>query len=99
MAEVVNYEGETGLAAIVKAIDNVRRLVVTSETDAEQLASYLGCINLHLAELAGIGGHLREHLEDCGGLLCPSCKAYVGFISDLSGDCPVCGKPLLDTTT
>jgi hypothetical protein len=97
MAEVVNYEGVTGLAAIVKAIDNVRSLLVASETDSTQVASYLGCINLHLAELAGIGGDLREHLEDCGGLLCPSCKTYVGFVSDLSGTCPRCGKPLLST--
>ncbi len=95
MAEVVNYEGETGLAAIVKAIDNVRSLLVATQTDSEQIASYLGCINLHLAELAGVGGDLREHLENCGGLLCPSCKTYVGFISDLSSDCPRCGQALL----
>lgn len=94
MTDVIIYEGETGLLAILQALENLRQMLVASDVEAGQAAAYLGCINLHLAHIVGVRGGFREHLQECGGLLCPSCKAYVGFVSDLSGRCHLCGKPL-----
>ncbi len=90
--ETVTYEGESGLAAIVRALDNLRALLAGSMVTGEQAASMLGCINLHLAETVGIEGDMAQHLQDCGGLLCPQCRGFVGFVSNLSADCPHCGK-------
>ena len=92
--EVVSYEGESGLRAILIALENVRQMLVSLEVDPKQAAGYLGCINMHLAQIAGVGGDLREQLLACGGMLCPNCKGYVGFVSNLSGNCHLCGAKL-----
>ncbi len=94
MAEMLRYEGEYGLAAALQALDNLRLMLMASTISPEQAAGYLGCINLHLAQIAGVSGEFRAHLQQCGGLLCPNCKGYVGFISDLSGACHLCGAKL-----
>lgn len=94
MQEVVRYEGEFGLMAILQALDNVRQMLATPDFDPRQAAGYLGCINLHLAQIAGVSGEFRQHLQECGGLLCPNCKGYVGFVSNLSGNCHLCGEKL-----
>lgn len=99
MTDVISYEGEFGLAAILQALENLRRMLAASDVEAGQAAAYLGCINLHLAHVVGVRGEFREHLQECGGLLCPNCKAYVGFVSDLSGRCHLCGKPLFPIAT
>ena len=98
MAEMISYEGQSGLSAVVTAIDNVRRMLLSSEVTPLQAASYLGCINLHLAHVVGLGGDRLQQLETCGGLLCPQCQAYVGFVSDLSGTCFNCGEPFFTAT-
>lgn len=49
---------------------------------------------MHLAQIAGVGGELRQQLQACGGMLCPKCKGYVGFVSNLSGNCHLCGAKL-----
>ena len=85
MKDIVTYEGETGLVAILKALDDLRRRLQDAELAPQQAAGYLGCINLHLGELVGIRGQFIEHLEECGGLLCPECKGYVGFIITVDG--------------
>jgi hypothetical protein len=92
MKAMVRYEGESGLLAVVQALDNVRRLLAASLVEPHQAAGYLGCINLHLAEMVGASDQLLGQLEDCPGLLCPDCKGYLGSVSNLSGDCPYCGK-------
>jgi hypothetical protein len=98
MAEVVHYEGQVGLTAVLRALENVRQMLDASYITAEQAASFLGCIDLHFAQLIGAEGDWVEDLEECGGLLCPSCRGFVGFISNLSGDCPHCGKPIFPLT-
>lgn len=92
--EVVSYEGESGLRAILVALENVRLMLATSSVEPEQAAGYLGCINIHLAQIAGVSGPLRDRLLACGGMLCPTCKGYVGFVSNLSGNCHLCGSKL-----
>lgn len=92
--EVVSYEGESGLRAILVALENLRLMLATSAVEPKQAAGYLGCINIHLAQIAGVGGELRDRLLACGGLLCPNCKGYVGFVSNLSGNCHLCGSKL-----
>lgn len=94
MTEMVIFEGQTGLAAIVKAIDAVRQLLMRGQVTPQQAASYLGCLNLHLARSVGLGGEFIQEIEECGGLLCPHCRAFLGFISDLSALCHVCEKPI-----
>lgn len=94
MREVVSYEGESGLRAVLQALENLRQMLAASAVEPKQAAGYLGCINLHLAQIVGISGELREHLQSCSGLLCPNCKGYVGFISNLSGNCHLCGSRL-----
>lgn len=92
MAEVVSYEGQYGLRAILEALESVRLLLDREQADPEQAAGYLGCINLHLAQMLGVQGEMREELEKCGGLICPHCKGFVGSINNLSADCPHCGQ-------
>jgi hypothetical protein len=72
----------------------VRQILLAEEVEPQQAAGYLGCINLHLAQIVGLRGEFREHLHECAGLLCPQCKAYVGFVSNLSGVCYHCGGKL-----
>jgi hypothetical protein len=92
MTEMVTYEGDTGLIAVVKALEGVRYLLYAGKIEPKQAAGYLGCLNLHLAQTIGVGEDLMHRVEECGGLLCPSCKAFVGFVSDLSGRCYHCGE-------
>lgn len=99
MREVVGYEGESGLMAILRALDNLRRMLAASEVEPQQAAGYLGCINLHLAEIAGVGGEFRQDLQECGGLLCPKCRGYVGFVSNLSSHCHLCGAKLFPSVS
>jgi hypothetical protein len=102
MAEVVHYEGQLGLMAVLQALENVRHMLGAADITAQDAAGFLGCINLHLAQLIGVQGDFVADLEECGGLLCPNCKAFVGFISNLSAMCPQCGKrilPLVGTHT
>jgi hypothetical protein len=94
MREVVSYEGEVGLVAILQALDNLRQLLATSSIEPQQAAGYLGCINLHVAHILGVRGEFLEHLHECGGLLCPECKGYVGSVTNLSGNCHLCGARL-----
>jgi hypothetical protein len=94
MTEMVFFGGRTGLVAIVEAIDAVRQMLMHGQVTPLQAASYLGCLNLHLARSIGLSGDVLEQVEQCGGLLCPHCQAYVGFISDLSALCHVCGQPV-----
>lgn len=94
MSEVIRYEGQFGLVATLQALDNLRQMLAVSAVEPQQAAGYLGCINLHLAQILGVRGDFREHLQQCGGLLCPNCKGYVGFVSDLSGTCHLCGERL-----
>jgi hypothetical protein len=98
MAETISFKGQSGLSAAITAIDNVRHMLLSSEVTPLQAASFLGCINLHLAHIVGLGGDRLEQLESCGGLLCPKCQAYVGFVSDLSGTCFNCGEPFFAAT-
>jgi hypothetical protein len=93
MKATVQYNGESGLMAIVQALDNVRILLAESLTEPEQAAAYVGCINLHLAEMVGAGEEFLHELEDCPGLVCPGCKGFLGPVSNLSSDCPYCGEP------
>jgi DNA-directed RNA polymerase subunit RPC12/RpoP len=95
MAEVINYDGQIGLMAILQALENVRQMLDASEITSKQAVSFLGCIDLHLAQMVGVQGDFLAELEECGGLLCPSCKGFVGFISNLSGECPHCGAQIL----
>lgn len=90
--ETVSYEGESGLVAVVRALDNLRALLEVEGVTMKQAAGILGCINLHLADVVGIEGEQLAHLADCAGLLCPLCKGFIGYISDLSGMCPHCGR-------
>lgn len=92
MKDIVTYEGDAGLVAILRALDDLRRRLQEAELAPQQAAGYLGCINLHLGELVGASGQFLEHLEECAGLLCPECRGYVGFVSDLSGCCHHCGE-------
>jgi hypothetical protein len=94
MREVIGYEGEFGLMAILQALDNLRRMLAMDDVEPQQAAGYLGCINLHLAEITGVRGEFLEQLQECSGLLCPNCKGYVGFISNLSSHCHLCGAKL-----
>lgn len=94
MSDVVTYNGESGLAAVLKALDNLRLLLARSDVESEQAARYLGCIILHLAEITGLRGDFVEDLEECGGLLCPNCKGWVGSIYNLSGRCHLCHAEL-----
>lgn len=94
MTEIVTYEGKSGLLAILQALDDLRQMLQTSEVTTQQAASYMGCINLHLGQVVGVGGEFMEHLEECAGLLCPECRGFVGFVSDLSGCCYHCGERL-----
>jgi hypothetical protein len=90
--ETVSYEGESGLVAVVRALDNVRALLAADAVTAEQAAAILGCINLHLADVVGMEADQLAQLEQCAGLHCPLCHGYIGYISDLSGLCPHCGE-------
>jgi hypothetical protein len=90
--DTVSYEGESGLVAVVRALDNLRALLAAEAVSAEQAAGLLGCINLHLADVVGIEGELLAQLENCAGLLCPLCHGFIGYISNLSGLCPHCGE-------
>jgi hypothetical protein len=90
--ETVSYEGESGLVAVVRALDNLRGLLAAGAVTSEQAAGVLGCINLHLAEVVGLAGEMLTHLEDCAGLHCPLCHGFIGYISNLSGLCPHCGE-------
>jgi hypothetical protein len=92
MTEMVTYEGHTGLVALVHAVDDLRKELLNSAMTPEQAAAYLGCINLHLGQVIGVTGEFMTHLEECGGLLCPECRGYVGFVSDLSSCCLHCGE-------
>jgi hypothetical protein len=94
MSDVVTYEGETGLAAILKALDNLRLLLALSDVEPEQAAGYLGCIVVHLAEITGLSGDFVEDIEECGGLLCPNCRGWVGSIYNLSARCHLCQAEL-----
>lgn len=94
MSDVVTYDGESGLVAILKALDNLRLLLTMSDVEPEQAAGYLGCIVVHLAEITGLSGDFVEDIEECGGLLCPSCKGWVGSIYNLSARCHLCQAPL-----
>ena len=89
--ETVSYEGQSGLMAVVRALDNLRALLAAGAVTTEQAAGILGCINLHLADVVGLEGELLAHLENCAGLQCPLCHGFIGYISDLSGLCPHCG--------
>jgi hypothetical protein len=95
MAEVVQYNGQVGMMAVFQALENVRQMLDASEITPKQAVSFLGCIDLHLAQMIGVEGDFLADLEECGGLLCPSCKGFVGFISNLSGECPHCGAQVL----
>ncbi len=99
MREVITYEGEFGLMAVLQALENLRQMLAASSIEPQQAAGYLGCINLHLAEITGVRGEFLEELQACGGLLCPNCKGYVGFISDLSGHCHLCHTKLFPSVT
>jgi hypothetical protein len=99
MKATVSYKEASGLMAIVQALDNVRILLAESLVKPEQAAGYLGCINLHLAEMVGAGEEFLHELEDCPGLVCPECKGFLGPVSNLSGDCPYCGKPFFPSAT
>lgn len=99
MTEVIRYEGEFGLLAILHALENVRQLLLDSDVPRQQVAGYLGCINLHLAQILGVRGEFRQHLQECGGLLCPKCKGFVGFVSNLSSHCHLCGAKLFPFVT
>ena len=90
--DTVSYEGESGLVAVVQALDNLRALLAGEAVTMEQAAGILGCINLHLADVVGVEGELLTHLEDCAGLLCPLCHGFIGYISNLSSLCPHCGQ-------
>jgi hypothetical protein len=92
MAEMVKYEGQTGLMAIVTALETLRQLLEGSVITKEQAVGYVGCINLHLARSIGADEEKLGQLEECAGLLCPSCHAFVGFVSNLSGQCHLCGE-------
>lgn len=92
MTDVVSYEGQSGLVAILQALDDLRHRLQNSDVAPQQAASYLGCLNLHLAQVIGMSGDFMKHLVDCAGLLCPACKGHVGFVSDLSGFCQHCGE-------
>jgi len=94
VTEIVTYEGKSGLLAILQALDDLRQMLQTSEITPQQAAGYMGCINLHLGQVVGVSGEFMEHLEECAGLLCPGCRGFVGFISDLSGSCYHCGERL-----
>ena len=94
MAEIVSYDGKTGLKAILKALDDLREALQASEIPSQEVASYLGCINLHLGQVIGVDEELAEHLERCAGLLCPQCRGYIGIVSDLSSCCYHCGERL-----
>jgi hypothetical protein len=99
MTEMVIFRRQTGLVAIVEALDAVRQMLLREQVTPMQAASYLGCLNLHLARSIGLSGDVLDQVEQCGGLLCPHCQAYVGFISDLSALCHVCGEPVFPSTT
>lgn len=94
MSDVVTYEGEYGLVAILRALDNLRQLLALSAVEPEQAAGYLGCIIVHLAEITGLRGDFVDYLEECGGLLCPNCRGWVGSIYNLSGRCHLCHSEL-----
>jgi hypothetical protein len=98
MTEVVKYQGEVGLMAVLQALEGVRHLLASSRIEPQQAAAYLGCINMHLARLTGARGDFLQDLQECGGLLCPNCKGWVGFVSDLSGNCHLCGAKLFPAT-
>jgi hypothetical protein len=95
MAEVVHYEGQLGMMAVLQALENVRQMLDASVISAQDAVGFLGCIDFHLAQLIGVRGEFLAELQECGGLLCPSCRAFVGFISNLSAECPQCGKRIL----
>jgi len=97
MSDVITYEGEYGLVAILKALDNLRQLLALSDVEPQQAAGYLGCIIVHLSEITGLGGDFVEDIEECGGLLCPNCKGWIGSIYNLSGRCHLCHAELFPT--
>ncbi len=99
MSDVMTYEGESGLVAILKALDNLRLLLAMSEVESRQAAGYLGCIVVHLAEITGLGGDFVEDIEECGGLLCPHCKGWVGSIYNLSARCHLCQAELFPSAS
>ena len=90
--ESVSYEGESGLVAVVQALENLRALLAVEAVTTEQAAGLLACINLHLADVVGVEDAMLARLTDCAGLLCPLCRGFIGYISDLSGLCPHCGQ-------
>jgi hypothetical protein len=95
MADLVTYEGHSGLLAIAHALNDVRRQLQDSEIEPQHAAGVLGCMNLHLAQVIGVGGEFMKELEDCAGLLCPECSGYLGLVSDLSSCCYHCGQRFL----
>ena len=99
MSDVVTYRGEYGLVAILHALENLRQLLGLSEVEPEQAAGYLGCIVVHLAEITGLSDDFVEDIEECGGLLCPNCKGWVGSIYNLSGRCHLCHAELFPSAT
>jgi hypothetical protein len=95
MADLVTYEGHSGLLAIAHALNDVRQKLQNSEIQPQHAAGILGCMNLHLAQIIGAGGEFMKELEDCAGLLCPECSGYLGLVSDLSSCCYHCGERFL----
>jgi hypothetical protein len=98
MTETVRYQDHVGLAAIVHALENVRLMLDRADVTPAQAASYVGCINLHLAQLVGVNPEFIEQLQDCAGLLCPECQGFVGLLSNLAGECPHCGASVFGPT-
>lgn len=49
MTDVVTYEGQSGLVAMLQALDDLRQKLQTSDVAPQKAAGYLGCLNLHLA--------------------------------------------------
>ena len=99
MAEMVSFGSESGLVAIVKALDTLRHLLDDGVVTPQQAAGYIACINLHLAQAIGVSGVLGDHIEQCAGLLCPACQGYVGQINNLSGRCHHCGAQVFPPTS
>ena len=74
MAEVVTYEGNSGLMAIAHALNDVRQKLQNAEIAPEHAAGILGCMNMHLAQMIGADDAFIKELQQCAGLLCPECS-------------------------
>jgi hypothetical protein len=98
MADLVTYEGDSGLVAIAHALNDVRRQLQAAEITPQHAAGILGCMNMHLAQIIGADDEFLKELEECAGLLCPECSGYLGLVSDLSSCCYHCGERFLDAT-